>query len=235
MRSPIHTALLLVFLLPTLSSAQDSLNVSLVAQIHHNWDFAAGIDVQDDIAYVATFETGLRILDVSDPTSPVELGYFFREAYCTDVKVSGNTAYVLFANDEGWADGGLSILDISDPSNPEEIGLLAPNWIMAYQIELEDSLVYIVSGYIRIVDVSDPTDPEVIGEYFPPTGVRVRDIALFENYLYAAAEDSGTRLVDISDPTDPVEVTSIPGAYAFEVAIMDTIALIACVEENHSV
>ena len=62
-------------------------------------------------AYVATEGAGLRVVDVSSPTAPVEVGFCdtMRDAY--GVAVAGNYAYV--------ADGdGLRVVDVSNRSAP---------------------------------------------------------------------------------------------------------------------
>jgi len=68
------------------------------------------------MAYIADGSGGLRIVDVSDLTSPSEVGaYDTSEAAC-DVAVVGSTAYV------AAGESGLRIIDISDPTSPSELG-----------------------------------------------------------------------------------------------------------------
>ena len=55
-------------------------------------------------AYVAAYGAGLRIINVSDPAHPTEVGSYDTPGSAQDVAVSGNYAYV------AGRDGGLVIL-----------------------------------------------------------------------------------------------------------------------------
>ena len=72
--------------------------------------------VSGDVAYVADNSSGLRCINISDPSVPSEIGSYNTTGEAMDVVVSGDVAYV--------ADGsqGLRCINISDPSPPSEIG-----------------------------------------------------------------------------------------------------------------
>ncbi|NIV33636.1 MAG: hypothetical protein GWN58_30575, partial [Anaerolineae bacterium] len=74
------------------------------------------VAVAGDYVYVAAFVDGLRIIDVSDPAAPFEVGFYYTGWYALGVAVAGPYAYV--ANDGS----GLRIIDVSDPSAPFEVG-----------------------------------------------------------------------------------------------------------------
>jgi hypothetical protein len=59
-------------------------------------------------------DSGLRVIDVSTPSNPQEVGYCETPGYALDVYVSGSYAYVV--GSELW------VFDISTPSSPREIG-----------------------------------------------------------------------------------------------------------------
>jgi hypothetical protein len=63
------------------------------------------VEVVGGLAYVADFDSGLRVIDVSDATAPVELGALDTPGLALDVEVVGGLAYV--------ADGGsgLRVID----------------------------------------------------------------------------------------------------------------------------
>ena len=60
--------------------------------------------VSGSFAYVVDDTAGLRVIDVSNPISPTEIGFYDTPGWAYGVAVSGNLAYV--ADD----DGGLLIL-----------------------------------------------------------------------------------------------------------------------------
>jgi hypothetical protein len=62
------------------------------------------VTVAGNYAYVADDDSGLRIVDVSNPAAPSEAGFYDTPGYAWGVAVAGNTAYV------ADSDGGLVIL-----------------------------------------------------------------------------------------------------------------------------
>ena len=74
--------------------------------------------VSGSYAYVADDDAGLRVIDVSTPASPTEVGFFDTPGNALDVAVSGTYAYV------ADRDAGLRVIDVSTPSNPIEVGFL---------------------------------------------------------------------------------------------------------------
>ena len=70
-----------------------SWNVEHVGSLYSYWDDALGIAVQGNYSYVATSLTGLRVVDVSNPANPVEVGYYDPHGDFRSVTVSENYAY----------------------------------------------------------------------------------------------------------------------------------------------
>ena len=74
--------------------------------------------VSGDYAYIADSFNGLRVVDVSDPTNPQEVGFFDPTGPTAGQGVFFSDPYVYLA------DGlGLLVLDVSDPTAPIEAGL----------------------------------------------------------------------------------------------------------------
>jgi len=65
---------------------------------------------------VAAWDLGLRVLDVSNPVTPVEVGVYPTLDLAADVSVAGDYAYVVEAG------GRLNVVDISNPSAPIGLG-----------------------------------------------------------------------------------------------------------------
>ncbi len=220
--------MILLLFCPLLSFGQDSLNVSLLSQVHHNWSFAFGLDVQDDIACVATYWTGLRVLDVSDPTNPTELDSFICDATCKDVVVRDSLAYAVFANDDMATVPGLYIFNVSNPSDIALIGHILFNGNLD-RIILQDSLLFMQSDRETvIVDIVDPANPTQIGYYLGPFCATVSCIDVLGDYLFVTAEDSGCKVVDVSDPSVPHAVSTIALEDVREIAIKDSVAWLTC-------
>jgi len=74
--------------------------------------YARGVAISGNYAYVADQESGLAIIDISDPTNPGAPIYRDTNGSAFEVAISGNYAYVA---DSGF---GLAIINVSDPTNP---------------------------------------------------------------------------------------------------------------------
>jgi len=101
-------------------------------------DFALGVYVSGNYAYVADEGAGLRVIDVSNPTNPREIGFFDTPGNARGVYVSGNYAYV--------ADGrsGLRVIDVSNPTNPREVGYFdTPGY--AYDVYVSGNYAYVAA------------------------------------------------------------------------------------------
>jgi len=145
---------------------------------------------------------GLRVIDVSDPATPAEVGVW--PGIVGSVYVVGRYAYV--------AAGGLRVVDVSDPTAPVEVG--------AVSVPGGGGGIYVAGRYayvaseeygLGVVDISDPTAPRQVGAYLGgvPTGT-IPNIHVAGRYAYMTVGFLGLRVIDVSDPAAPREV----GAYA---------------------
>ena len=79
-------------------------------------DVVYGVAVVGNYAYVAAGRGGLYIVDVSDPTEPVEVGSCPTWMEPGRVTVDGKYAYITVSN-------GLWVGDVSNPADPVQVGL----------------------------------------------------------------------------------------------------------------
>jgi hypothetical protein len=113
-------------------------------------------------AYIAAHAAGLRIVDVSDPAAPVEVGSYEFEPTpaVTGIVVSGNLAYLASPD-------GLRIVDVSQPTQPVEIGLFPA---ISWDVTVAGNRAYLVEGQcspldgcdfgsLQVVDVANPAQP----------------------------------------------------------------------------
>ncbi len=155
--------------LPFTSIAQDSSGVELVHDYHTYMAYSHYAEVQGDYAYLATGETGLEILDISDPENPEWIGTYDTPGDSRYVKVVDDIAYVCDLQ------GGLRIVDVSDPRHPDEISFYSREWrgFREYQYRryYDRMFVEIFSNFafvgdmnrvgLWVIDVSDPADPRL--------------------------------------------------------------------------
>lgn len=181
------------------------------------YDFTANIDVHKGLAYVARREDGLRIVDVSTPASPVEVGHFpAQNEYLNEVHVLEyqDRIYALLASSER----GAVIVDVTEPASaqlvavaPLDPGLSSGIHRMGLDVR-EDGRTRIYSSdsgspFVGIWDVTNPAQPVFLGRYqVPVSGARVHAASGAGDMLYASAKTEGLHVADISDPRNPVSL-----------------------------
>ncbi len=74
------------------------------------------------LAYLGTLGLGVRIVNVSNPAGPQEIGVYPSRGSAYSLALAGNRLYV--AN--GWGAGGLSLVDITNPAAPAEASFIPP-------------------------------------------------------------------------------------------------------------
>jgi len=150
-------------------------------------------------AYVASGVDGLKIFDISTPSSPNTL-----PSYDTP----GDAKAVVLSTDETKAyvaDGtsGLHIINIADPFNPVLLGTYNTSGT-ASDLKLSGNNIYIADKqYLTIVDVvTDPTNPTLVSRY-SLTHSYAENIALAGNRVVLSQSHEGIEIIDISDPANP--------------------------------
>lgn len=136
----------------------------VIGQCNFPGFFVREIAIQGNYAYVACDLYGLQIVDISDPTHPVLVGWTTTPGNAWGLAVQGNYVYMV----ENYA--GLRVIDVSNPDAPVQVGFCAlPG--EAFGVDLEDNLAYVADAYnggLRIVNISDPTAPVEVGWYDTP-------------------------------------------------------------------
>lgn len=147
-----------------------------------------GVAVAGNMTYMAGSQSGLRLVDTSNPNNPVEVGsHQGLVGWSNDVAVEGHTVYLadgLF----GW--GGLSIIDASIPTHPRLLGSLRLG--DADQVTVQGNYAYLLTeGDLHIVDVTHADNPVEVSFYDNDIPDRINDLAVQNNYVYAAGLDAG--------------------------------------------
>ncbi len=199
---------------------QDAWNVEYVSQIGGPSYVVA---IYGNYAYIG-IGPRLVILDVSNPSSPVEVGKtdILPGMLVEDIMVVGDYAYV--AN----YDGGLRIVNVTNPTAPVEVGF--------YGIPAGSSGVTVVGDYayvtdyiyggMRIVNVANPAVPVLVGRY--STTRSTLGLVVAGDFAYIADSYDGLRIVNVSNPAAPVEVGFYETTgYTTDVAVAGDYAYIA--------
>jgi hypothetical protein len=200
---------------------QDSLNVRMLGEVHDFVQQCHDVAMSGNYAYIASgAASGLRVLDLSDPTAPVEIGYAINtdschgvEAWSADkVRFSGDYVYVLYY-DGTWAGVNyrLYVYDVSDPNVPRQMGYTClPD--LCTDLFVEGDYAYVTAcnfdfSGIKVIDVSNPMQPLEIGSF--QTSGMPQSIYVTNNIAYIA-DKMALLIYDVIDPDSPTEL----GSYA---------------------
>ncbi len=151
--------------------------------ISHGWDvvYHDGLALIADEDYV---DAGLRVVDVSNPDVPLELGRYGDCNSAAAVTASGDLAFL------ACHDGTMHVVSIADPAMPTQIGVYTdPSvYLQGSSIGLDGSVVWFGhTGGVDILDVSDPAQPTRILRQQFPGAVRGMDVGADGNAWIAAA------------------------------------------------
>jgi hypothetical protein len=243
MRAATYAVLLLLSLslvLAGASRAQECIDYRdyphLAARFDWDESAAGGMAVAGNHAYVAIVSnegTGLRTIDISNPSAPAIVGEVnvLQAVQVSDgVAVAGSLAFMAVAN------AGMQIVDISDPEAPSVIGGIdTPG--TAFDVAVDGTHAYIADGAmgLQVVDVSNPASPVLVGSFDTE---EARGIVVAYNYAFIADDfissgQSRLQVIDISNPVSPILAGSlvVPGQ-AEDVAVDGVHAYVACRAEG---
>ena len=157
----------------------------------------------------------LRIIDVSDPTSPREVGRFSiasDDGPTHDINViERDGRLIAFLN---YLGAGLWVLDVTEPASITVLSSIRWDGIFSHSgwpFTVDGKLYYAHTseGYdqsLTIVDVTDLTSPKVVSHFSTRPGISIHNVQVVDGIGYISYYIDGLRVVDLRDPTDPVEI-----------------------------
>lgn len=114
---------------------EDPANPDSVGGWQHNYSLG-NIQVLGNYVYL-TSGSQLLVLDVANPTAPLQVGLFSAPRGIADIAVQGDLAYVVYGSGFEFA-----IIDISEPGSPQEIAAHElPDYGQA--ITVSDDMIYV--------------------------------------------------------------------------------------------
>ena len=190
-----------------------------------DFPFASAIEAHGDRVYVASTTNGgiFKILDVSNPAAPQELGEL-ATSQTYDLTVRGSHAYLV--DGSAFGTGGLRIVDVANPAAPVVVGQQT-DCLEASGIDVSDdgNTAYVAcavdadfANALQIVDTTDKAHPVLLGSVSLPGSPSLPDY----NAAYSVVVDHGTAYVgnengldevDVGDPAAPVQVARHPVGY----------------------
>jgi hypothetical protein len=152
-----------------------------------------------------TYNPGIQLYDVTDPTKPVKKAYFKTDEpgggregvhgfWTQDHPTAGKLAF-LAATKEGYFGNILMIVDINDADNPKEIG----RWW--YPGTCEKCGEKPEANWIKNDNGGRLGLPNIL--------VSLHDITTYKNRAYLSYRDQGVIILDITDPKKPGFISQI--------------------------
>ncbi|MBD2289535.1 DUF4347 domain-containing protein [Microcystis wesenbergii FACHB-1317] len=208
-----------VFQLDILNTYQGVFTLSLVG----NYDtsgYAYDVQVVGNYAYVADGDSGLQIIDISNPTNPTLKGNY-DTGWAYGVQIVGNYAYIADTYT------GLQIIDISNPTNPTFKGnYYTSEAVPAYDVQVVGNYAYIITrSGLQIIDISNPTNPTLNGNYNYGSD-DAYGVQIVGNYAYVA-HLLGLQIIDISNPSNPTLKGNYDTYFAYGVEIVGNYAYVS--------
>lgn len=150
--------------------------------------------VSGNYLFVAANDDGIRVIDVSNPDTPVEVTVFAAPDVL-DIFIQGNYAYFAAAD---W-DGGFGILNISDPENPSLESLYNPfGWFHPFDVYVVGNYAYVgePAGVetIYLFDISDPSNPIELDAFDPPGDLF--EIFAVDSLVYISDGEAGLQILE---------------------------------------
>ena len=158
--------------------------------------YSLDVRAEGTLAYLVVGTKGLLLVDISDPTRPIEIGSHSTRGYAQAVSVQGRSAYIANRGE------GVTFLDVSDPTRPVETGFVdTPGSAQATAVV--DGHLYVADqrGGLQIIELNGSAGPTLVGSF--ETRGFAQAIAVLDNVAYVAGGDAGLELIDVSVPTAP--------------------------------
>jgi hypothetical protein len=166
-------------------------------------------------AYVAARfagSVGMRVIDISDPHSPQQVGMYERDDWWNVMVIDAEGDFVYLDH------GDLFIIDVSDPTAPILVGTWEPPSGSIQAGSVDGQVAYLATAnHIYAVDVSDPAHPMALGSL--SFDEDPRDVASVGHLVYLTT-DPELVVIDASDPS----ALAVVGSYS---AVSATLGLLA--------
>jgi hypothetical protein len=166
---------------------------------------AEDIVVVDNYAYIIASD-GLKIVDVSNPAAPIEIGVYVDEEglIWSDLAVADDYAYLGARHPYD-----LQVIDISDPTTPVEVGRYNPPGD-GRAVAVDGSFAYVLDEYrsvLKMVDISEPDTPTKVAFYDLPNPSGFGAVAAVRRHIYVDAGAAGLYILERISP-----VSAAPGS-----------------------
>ncbi|QTA83816.1 LVIVD repeat-containing protein [Desulfonema limicola] len=185
-------------------------------------------------AYIAAGDTGLQIIDISDPENLQIIGAVDTPGYAQSIDVEDGKAYI------ADGDSGLQIIDISNARIPQIIKTISiPG--PAELVQIVGNKAYVGHDYsesqasgIVIIDISNLEIPRIVGA-IPgyARGFKILEDIIYVSYMGTGNIGGDFKIIDISTPDNPQNIGYIHiQTKTYGISVLDEIAYVTAYENG---
>ncbi len=165
------------------------------------------IAVSDQIVYL-THETGLHIVDVSNPSVPEEADGLETPGPVRDIEIVDSTAYIVTDND-------FQVMDITTPSSPKFVTSVPMTGEVSNCLTLDQNMAYVAyktetAGGVQVIDLKNSSHPRTIASFH--TMSEANQVVLTDDLAYVACNLSpiagGVLVMPVPLELQPVDMKS---------------------------
>ncbi|MGD8413889.1 MAG: hypothetical protein PVF33_06640, partial [Candidatus Latescibacterota bacterium] len=201
-------------------SRLDTVRIDSVS-VYNSPGLAYGVTVEGSYAYIADRDSGLQVVDITTPESPVLVGSYDTPDIAFRIALDGNLAYVADHS------SGVQVIDVTNPYSPVLIGSYdTPH--TAFDVAIAGNYACIADEHtgLLVLDITRPDSLVLAGSYDTPGSAY--GVAIAGNHAYVADGQFGVHVFDINRPESPtlVGTCDTPGL-AFNVNITGRYAYVA--------
>lgn len=211
MKRTLLASSIIALLLVQAAIAQDSLNISQVASLAFDWDYASDLKVVGNYAFVADGQAGLRVMDVSNASSPVQVSSLILPGGAYNLALSGETVFIR-------STAGYYTVDVSEPRNPRQlvpidslsrlraIATDGQGYLYLAQSTVQENFLV-----IHVIEVSNPLQAHEVNR-FDVRGSYTGQLFYVNEKLYVFSASTIT-IVDIRGNAESTEISAINGEF----------------------
>ncbi|UYP45964.1 hypothetical protein NEF87_002249 [Candidatus Lokiarchaeum ossiferum] len=149
--------------------------------------FARDVQVKDKIAYLTDMgfdpqgDSGLLILNVSNPQNIQKLSNFYDDGLSHQILINENLAFI--ADNKG----GLEVINISDSTNPVKISTIRGTF---NDITIKENYLYATDWFdgLKVFNINSNGSLDKVGSY--PSTKNLQPIDFIDDYLFISGGDS---------------------------------------------
>lgn len=228
-KSLLLTALVILLAILPYPASSQGWNIDSVGTCYNLWGELRCAEISGDYAYLGSYNTGLRVVNISDSTNLHEVGFCLTPETVISIAISGDYAYLV--------DQHLQIADVSDPTHPVIVGTYDPE-VTFYYVTVSGIYAYATTREgaagdyeFRTMDISSPANPQETG--FCPLSGMGNCITLVDHYAYVGVAPNSMVIIDVSDPHSPYQVAQREVQTIRDIAASDGIVCAASFSGLH--